>query len=46
LNDNTGITGSLNSWLNGSTHTPPGNTPKAYINWVFMDEQLTLLQAV
>lgn len=39
LNESPQITNPLNSWLNGSQHAPPGSTPKAYINWVFLDDQ-------
>jgi RHS repeat-associated protein len=39
LNGNSGITGTLNSWLNGPSHSPTGTTPKAYINWVFLDDR-------
>jgi RHS repeat-associated protein len=39
LNGNGGITNTLTGWLNGSQHTPVGSTPKAYINWVFLDDR-------
>jgi RHS repeat-associated protein len=40
LNSNPGVTGPLSSWLNGAAHDPAsGDIPKAFINWVFLDEQ-------
>ncbi|HEV7333118.1 MAG TPA: DUF6443 domain-containing protein [Flavisolibacter sp.] len=39
LNGNSSTTGPLSSWLTTGVPTPSGSTPKAYINWIFFDEQ-------
>ena len=41
--NNPAITSPLGNWLNGANHTPASGFPKAYINWVFFDEQLNFV---
>ncbi len=44
LNNSTGTTAPLISWLDGTAHDPLNSTmPKAFINWVFMDEQFNTI---
>ncbi len=45
LNGNSNTTVPLNNWLTTGVPTPSGQTPKAYINWIFFDEQFKPLQS-
>ncbi|MBN9297990.1 MAG: hypothetical protein J0I41_13335, partial [Filimonas sp.] len=42
LNGSTATTTPLTSWLNSQT-VPPDSIPKAYINWILLDEQFRLV---